>query len=149
MLTALCWLALIGTPLAFIDIAVRRLPDQLTLAALAGTVPLLFAAALVAGQPQRIARAAIASIGMVFGYLFLAIVANMGLGDAKLAPALGAALGYFGLAPVLAGAAAGFILGGLHAAAMLATRRATRKSELPHGPAMLLGALAAILLITP
>jgi leader peptidase (prepilin peptidase)/N-methyltransferase len=145
VLAALCWLALIGTPLAFIDIAVHRLPDRLTLAAIAGTAPLLVIAAFVVGQPHRIASAAVAGIGMAIGYLVLAVVANMGLGDAKLAFPLGAAMGYFGLATVLVGAAAGFLLGGVQAATLLVLRKANRKSALPHGPVMLLGALAAIL----
>src|SRR5712691_8704481 len=40
-LAALAWLALLAVPLAFIDAAVRRLPDPLTAAACAGALALL------------------------------------------------------------------------------------------------------------
>jgi leader peptidase (prepilin peptidase) / N-methyltransferase len=45
------------------------------------------------------------------------------------------------------GAAAGFLLAGLFAAVALALGRVSRKSSIPHGPFMLLGALATILLV--
>jgi leader peptidase (prepilin peptidase)/N-methyltransferase len=45
VLAAACWLALCSVPLAFIDAAVRRLPDVLTGSAFGGTALLLLAAA--------------------------------------------------------------------------------------------------------
>lgn len=50
-LAALAWLALFAVPLAFIDVAVRRLPDALTAAAGVGTLALLAVAALTGRQP--------------------------------------------------------------------------------------------------
>ena len=56
-LAALAWLALIAVPLAFIGLAVQRLPDLLTVSAFAGTLVLL-------GAPRGRARAARASCAM-------------------------------------------------------------------------------------
>ena len=39
----------------------------------------------------------------------------------------------------------GFVIGALSGLGLMAARRATRKSALPFGPAMLLGALVAVL----
>lgn len=58
-LAALAWLVLLAVPLAFIDVAVRRLPDPLTVAAFAGTLGLLTVAAFTArAGPARTGTAA-------------------------------------------------------------------------------------------
>jgi leader peptidase (prepilin peptidase)/N-methyltransferase len=87
--------------------------------------------------------------GMAAFYVLLIVIypAGMGWGDAKLALSLGAALGWFGWVATVLGTAAGFLLAGVYSAVMLALGRVTRKSRIPHGPFMLLGALAVILLV--
>ena len=50
LLAAACWLALCAVPLAFIDAAVRRLPDVLTGPEFAGIAVLLVVAAAVGGH---------------------------------------------------------------------------------------------------
>ena len=45
VLAAMCWLAACAIPLAYVDAAVRRLPDLLTVPAYAGTAVFLLAAA--------------------------------------------------------------------------------------------------------
>ena len=67
--------------------------------------------------------------------------------NVKLALSLGLALGWFGWLAVVYGAALGFVLSGLFAIAMLATRKLTRKDSIPHGPFMLLGTLSTIMLL--
>ncbi|MCD0485773.1 A24 family peptidase [Streptacidiphilus sp. ASG 303] len=142
----LCWAALLGVPLAFVDAAEHRLPDALTLPAFAGTAVLLVAAALGSGRPGVLPRCLLAALALGALYGATALVAPMGLGDAKLAPTLGALLGWYGWGAVLAGVFAGFLLAGLHGAVLLATRRARGADPLPFGPFMLAGALAAVLL---
>ena len=70
-LAALAWLALIAVPLAFIDIAVQRLPDLLTISAFAGTLVLLAAAEGAAHQPWPLVRAAIGAAALAGFYLAL------------------------------------------------------------------------------
>lgn len=83
-LAALGWLAIVAVPLTFIDIAVRRLPDQLTVTAYAGTVTLLAAAALSAGQPGRPAVIAGAFTGLLAAGIYgicLLVLRRAGLRD--------------------------------------------------------------------
>jgi leader peptidase (prepilin peptidase)/N-methyltransferase len=146
---ALWWVAGGGVALAFIDIAVHRLPDRLTLTGYAGALVLLGAAAVTSGRLGTFGLAVLYGLGMALCYLVLVLAypAGMGLGDVKLALALGLTLGWFGGAATLFGAAAGFLLAGCYAAALLALRRAGRKDTIAHGPFMLAGALAVIVLV--
>ncbi len=73
-LAALAWLALIAVPLAFIDIAVQRLPDLLTISAFAGTLVLLAGAEGAAHQPWLLIRAVIGAAALSGFYLALWLV---------------------------------------------------------------------------
>jgi leader peptidase (prepilin peptidase) / N-methyltransferase len=145
-LAALAWLALIAVPLAFTDIAVHRLPDLLTATAFAGTLALLAAAALTAHQPGHLARAAIGAAALACFYLVLCLIrpGEMGLGDAKLAASIGLALGWISWQALLSGTFAGFALAAVYGGVLLAAHQATRTSQLPLGPFMLVGALVVI-----
>jgi leader peptidase (prepilin peptidase)/N-methyltransferase len=134
------WLASCGIALALIDLAVQRLPDMLTVPACAGTLLLLTAAAL-AGEPGSLGRAAAAAAAVTAVFLVLAFVAGMGLGDVKLAPAIGALLGWNSWMSLWWGTVAGFLLGAVCAVVLLAAGR-DRRSQLAFGPFMVIGALA-------
>jgi leader peptidase (prepilin peptidase)/N-methyltransferase len=84
-------------------------------------------------------------------YLVLLLVypAGMGFGDVKLAGVLGMYLGWAGWGALLVGGFAAFVLGGLFSIGLLLTRRATRKSGVPFGPWMLLGAAAGLVVGEP
>jgi leader peptidase (prepilin peptidase) / N-methyltransferase len=145
-LAALAWLALIAVPLAFIDLAVHRLPDPLTATAFTGTLALLTTAALTAHQPGHLARAVIGAAALACFYLILCLIrpGEMGLGDAKLAASIGLALGWTSWQALIVGTFAGFALAAVYGGVLLFVHRATRTSQLPLGPFILLGALAAI-----
>jgi leader peptidase (prepilin peptidase)/N-methyltransferase len=147
ILAAACWLTVCAVPLAFTDAAVRRLPDRLTGAAYAGTLLLLLASAVVSGPWSAVARAFLGGLALAGFYFLLVIISpsGMGLGDVKLAFSLGALLAWFSWPTLLAGGLAGFLLAGLYGIALLVTRRATRKHQLPFGPFMIAGALAVLL----
>src|SRR6266704_2229495 len=142
VLAAACWLAACAVPLAFIDAAVRRLPDPLTGAAYAGTAALLLLAAAVSGPWSALLRAALGGLALAGFYLLLMVISpsGMSLGDVKLAPSLGTLLAWFSWRLLLAGGFAGFLLGGVFAAALLVSRRAGRKQPIPFGPFMIAGA---------
>lgn len=144
------WLLLVpvGLLLGRVDLRVFRLPDVLTLPALGGTAALLGLAALLPGHQGSWVRALLAGavIGVVYLVLFLINPAGMGFGDVKLAPTLGLALGWYGWATVFTGTFAGFALGAVVGLVLIVTRRATRKTPIPFGPFMLLGAFAGLLL---
>ncbi|HEY2553370.1 MAG TPA: A24 family peptidase [Streptosporangiaceae bacterium] len=147
VLAAACWLALCAIPLAFIDAAVRRLPDLLTGPAWAGTVLLLVLAAAVAGQWGSLIRALLGGIALAGFYLVLLIISpsGMGLGDVKAAAAIGTLLAWAGWSQLLTGAFAGFLLAALYGITLLIARRATRKQQIPFGPFLLAGAFLVIL----
>ncbi|MEV1287629.1 A24 family peptidase [Micromonospora sp. NPDC049679] len=148
-LAAYGWFAAFGVILVFVDVAVHRLPDRLTLPAFVGTALLLIVAGLIGGRPAAAGRAVLIGLAVAAFYLLLVLIhpAGMGLGDVKLALATGTVLGWHGGVVAALGTAAGFLLSGLLAAALLLLGRATRRTELPHGPFMLLGVLAALALV--
>ena len=160
VLAAACWLAVCAVPLVFTDLAVSRLPDPLTAAAYAGiAVVLLLAAAFTApGAPEAdghggswggLARAVLGGLALAGFYLLLMIISpsGMSLGDVKLAASLGTLLAWFGWRVLIAGGAAGFLLGGLGGVVLLASRRADRKQLIPFGPFMIAGTFLAVLTV--
>lgn len=150
LLPAFWYLAAVAVPLAFIDARQRRLPDALTLPSYPVALLLLgLAAPAVPGGPARLvhALAGMAAAIAFFGLLLVVSPAGIGLGDVKLAGVLGIYLGWLGLAPFVAGIVAGWLLAGIAAAGLLVSGRATRRSEIPLGPFLIAGSLAAILAI--
>jgi len=147
VLAAACWLALCAVPLAFIDAAVRRLPDLLTAAAYIGTAALLLLAAAISGDWHTLAQAMLGGLALAGFYLALALIspAGMGLGDVKAAASLGTLLAWFGWRTLFAGAVAGFLLAAVYGTALLLSGRATRKQHIPFGPFMIVGAFAVML----
>ncbi|HEX7163632.1 MAG TPA: A24 family peptidase [Trebonia sp.] len=145
-LAGLAWLVLFAVPLMFIDIAVHRLPDTLTVAAFAGTLGFLAVAALADGHPGRLVRAGIAAVALCGFYLALFLVrpSGMGLGDVKLAAGVGVALGWLGWQALVVGTFLAFALAAVYGSALLLLHRATRTSQLPLGPFIVLATLAVI-----
>lgn len=126
-----------------IDLAVFRLPD-----AIVGPLyPVLFAGLVVSAwltnDWRALGRAAAAAVALLAFYFVLALInpSGLGLGDVKLSGPLGALLGWFGWAAVLAGTLAAFALNAVVALVLLASRRVTAKSGIAFGPAMILGAV--------
>ncbi|MEV8633580.1 A24 family peptidase [Streptosporangium sp. NPDC051023] len=146
-LLAYGWLAVVAVGLVFVDVAVHRLPDRLTLAACLGTAAPLTVTALLEGRPGDLLRALFCGLALAAFYLLLFVInpSGMGLGDVKLAVSLGIALGWLGWNALVTGAFLGFLAGGLYGGALLVARRARRGSEIPFGPFMIAGAFAVIL----
>jgi leader peptidase (prepilin peptidase)/N-methyltransferase len=147
-LAALAWLVLLAVPLAFIDVAVHRLPDPLTAAAGVGTLSLLAVAALTAHQPGHLGRAAIGAATLASFYLALSLIrpGGMGLGDAKLAASAGTVLAWISWQAVLTGTFIAFALAAVYGGVLLVRHQATRGTHLPLGPFILIGTFAAIAL---
>ncbi|GAA3206794.1 prepilin peptidase [Nonomuraea roseoviolacea] len=135
------YLALAGTTLAVIDWRTSRLPDAVTLP----SYPLLALSLIPTGELPRALLGA-AALTAVYGALWLVRPAAMGFGDVKLAGLVGMAAAARGWEAWVVAAVAGQLLAALYALALLLTRRASRDTEFPLGPFMLLGALAAVCL---
>jgi prepilin signal peptidase PulO-like enzyme (type II secretory pathway) len=147
-LPAYLYLAVVGSLLAFVDVAVKRLPDPYTLPSYLIGPALLGVAALVGGRPVRLGHALIglAVLWALYAVQHLVAPGAIGWGDVKLSGVLGLYLGWLGAPAWWLGVLGGFVLGGLYAAGLLLTGRGSRKTEIPFGPFMLAGALAGILL---
>lgn len=148
VLPALLVLAVAAVLLAVIDLQHRLLPDRVVLPATLLVALLLTGAAAAGGDWSPLARALLGAVVLFAAFLALALLApgQLGMGDVKLAALLGLALGWFGWPAVLLGALAAFVVQALAAVVLLAARRVTLRSDLPFGPAMLLGAAVAVAL---
>jgi len=147
-LPAYLYFAAISIPLAIIDLRTHRLPNRLTLPAYPILAGLLLLPAVAGGLWEDLGRAILAGAALLvfFGIFHVINPAGMGLGDVKLSGTMGALLGWGSWTTLMAGTLAGFILGAVVGLTLMALKRANRKTALPFGPFMLIGAWAAILL---
>lgn len=151
VLPAALFLAAISIALAAIDLDTRRLPNAIVLPAYPVLAVLLVLASALHGDWWALARAGIGGVALWVLY-FLVMVAKpggMGFGDVKLAGLLGGVLGWFGWGSLVVGAFAAFLVGGLFSVVLMLAGRAGRKSAIPFGPWMLLGAWIGIFVGEP
>ena len=140
-------LAFVCVVLAVIDASTRRLPNRITYPAFPLVLALLLVASVGLGDLGRLGRGLLAAVAVGAFFLALTLISprGMGLGDVKLAPTLGLALGWLSWGAVAVGVFAGFVLGGLAGLAAIAVLGLTRKSLLPFGPWLVTGALLGVL----
>lgn len=145
-LPAYLYLAAIGIALAVIDLQTHRLPNAIVLPSIPVVAFLLAGASWGAGDWDALVRAGIGGAGLFVLYfaMLLAYPAGMGFGDVKLAPVLGMALAWLGWGELAVGAFGAFLLGGVFSIVLLASGRVTRKSGIPFGPWMILGAALGV-----
>jgi leader peptidase (prepilin peptidase)/N-methyltransferase len=135
-LAMICFLV----PLTLVDLETRLLPNKLTLAA-ALTAVVLGLLVDAPGEPGRLLAGVVA--GGFFLVVALAYPRGMGLGDVKLAGVLGLFLGREVAAALLVALVAGVVVG-----VVIMRRKGVaegRKTAVPFGPFLALGAVAALL----
>ena len=151
MALAPAWIALglIAAPIVRTDLARHRIPDVLNVAAVSAGALLL----LVPLDGAAYGRAWLAALAVTAAMLALALIgpSGLGMGDVKLAPALGLYLGYLGWNAVLVGIIAGFVFGALAALVVLVRDAVARKplggalrTALPFGLFLLAGTLVGL-----
>jgi leader peptidase (prepilin peptidase)/N-methyltransferase len=140
-------LAFFCLTLAVIDASTRLLPNRITYPAFPTVLGLLLVASVGLGDLGRLGRGLLAALAVGAFFLALALISprGMGLGDVKLAPTLGLALGWLSWGAVAFGIFAGFLLGGVAGLAAIGLLGLTRKSLLPFGPWLVTGALLGVL----
>ena len=146
VIVAFLYFAAISIVLTLIDLDTHRLPNVIVLPSYLVAGILFTIAAALTGEWASLLRA---GIGMAALYLFywvlrLARPSGMGGGDVKLAGVIGIYLGWIGWGALAVGAFAAFLFGGVYGIALMLARRAGRKTAIPFGPWMILGAWAGI-----
>lgn len=150
ILPLVLWAAAAGVALFLIDLDTMRLPDKVSAnvwgVAAVGTVVAGFSAP--DGQWGTVlVRTGLSALvwGVVFFVPWFATAGRgMGFGDVKLAPALGAILGWLGWGASLVGLMSGFVFGAVIGVALIVFGKAGRKSRVPYGPFLLTGALVGL-----
>jgi leader peptidase (prepilin peptidase) / N-methyltransferase len=143
---------LVAAPLAVlmtvVDWRVRRLPDELTLPLAVIVAGVLGLVGGLTGETGAWRRALLGGLLLAACYLLLYVVnpSGIGLGDVKLAAGLGVALGWYGWRTLVTGGAAGVLLGALYGAGLLLVRPGARKTAMPLGPFMIIGAFGGLLM---
>ena len=129
-----------------IDYATHRLPRGVTFRAAIVGGPLLFLAAINIDDNGRILVMFASFIITLALFLLLAAFSKGGIGggDVRLAPVLAMFLGWLGASHVYIGLGTGFIIGGVAAAGMLVTRRASASTRIAFGPFLCIGAVIAL-----
>ncbi|GAA5204599.1 prepilin peptidase [Microbacterium jejuense] len=146
VIVAFLYFVAISIVLTLIDLDTHRLPNSIVLPSYLVAGILFVIAAWLLGDWGALLRAA---IGMAAMYLFyfvlrLARPGGMGGGDVKLAGVIGIYLGWIGWGALAVGAFAAFVYGGVFGIALMLLRRAGRKTAIPFGPWMILGAWTGV-----
>ena len=137
---AMGYLAAVTPALVQRDITEHRLPNRLVLP---GYAAALFGLAGVWLVDGRFPVLAIVSGAAYFAFLLvLNVMGGMGMGDVKLAGAIGLAAGLVGLMPAIVSPVLAFVAGGVVSVVALAAGR--RAARIPFGPFMLLGFWVAV-----
>ena len=144
---ALVW-AVVGSLLITIDIREHRLPNRIVFPMYPIVLLGLCLAGLLSGHWPAVSSLAGALLWLtVIGAVWLVSSGRaMGFGDVKLAPLLGATLGWINWDAAVLGLMVCWLLGGVWALLMLATRRVGMRSSIAFGPFMLLGLGSGLLL---
>lgn len=148
-LVAVVLLSLPLLALAAVDVDVHRLPDALTLPLYPAAGGSLAVSALVDGQPEALRWSVTGGLGGLALFLVLALTAppgGLGLGDVKLVGILGLIVGPCGPAALLLAVWAGFAIAGLVGVVAL-TRGAAASTSIAFGPALIIGAAAAVIVV--
>ncbi|GAA1681887.1 hypothetical protein GCM10009830_31270 [Glycomyces endophyticus] len=136
--TALALVAAAGIAAGWIDAYERRLPDVLILP----LYPVVGALVVAAGDPDRTLRAALLAAAAIGLFGLGCAAGQMGFGDVKLAGLLALVLAWSDWRTAAVALVATVVVGGGQAAAVIALGR----KDFPYGPAILVGAAAALAL---
>ena len=131
---------------SMIDYASHRLPRGVTFRAAIVGGPLLSLAAINHDDNGRILVMFASFVVTLVLFALLAAFSKGGIGggDVRLAPVLAMFLGWLGASHVYIGLGSGFFIGGVAAAGMIVTRRASASTRIAFGPFLCIGAVIAL-----
>lgn len=135
------YLAVFTIPLAIIDLRERRLPNKITLPAIA----LTFVGILLTGEWGRVGVALICAAVLFLLGTGLSFKGWLGMGDVKLLVPIGLTLGWFGWEVLAIGLGLAFFLAGGFVLVRMAMQKITATSTIALGPFLLAGFWAAVI----
>ena len=142
------WMAfvILGIALSAIDIQLHRLPDALNGALFSSGLALLTWDAVLNHRLGHLRSAIFAAIllSAFFWLVNLLSKGGMGMGDVKLAASIGLYAGYISALSVYVAIMASFALGSVVGIVIIILQKGTRKTAVPFGPFMIVGALISI-----
>ena len=141
---AVLGLALVA--LSAVDLERFIIPNRIVYPAAAVVAPLLIVSSAVDGRWGSLWRAALAGAVAFAAFLVIHLVVphGMGFGDVRLAALIGGATGWLGLGHAFVAFFAAFVLGAVVGVGVMAAGRGGRKTRIPFGPFMALGAVVAV-----
>lgn len=141
-----CVLAAALVALTVVDLHTRRLPREITYAAIVIGTPLLALAAYVVDEPRRIWMSLLGAAvsTAVMALLYRLSRGGLGDGDVRLSPLLGLYLGWLNPGLAVVGLFLGFVVGAVVGVGMMVLGRAGRRTAIPFGPSLAVGAVAAL-----
>lgn len=133
-------------PLAIEDGLTCRMLRDRVYALYPGTAALLIAMTAIKPTEVSMLGAAAAAVTVWLVFLALASLGNLGFGDVRLAPVLGAHLGALGATTAITGIIAAFFLGAALAGVLKAIQQLPSDRRVPFCPSLLCGSVVAIVL---
>ena len=129
------------------DIRVGLLPRKIVYPTLGLMTVALVAASSVSGDWRSLLDAAIGGVAgfLVFFIIWFISPRAMGFGDVRLAGLIGAGLGYLGFRQLYLGFLVSFVAGVVIGLGKMAVQGTGRKTALPFGPALAVGAVIGVL----
>jgi leader peptidase (prepilin peptidase)/N-methyltransferase len=129
-----------------VDLEHLIIPNRIVYPAALVVGPLLVVSSAVDGRFGSLWRAGlVAALAFVaFLAVHLAVPHGMGFGDVRLAALIGGATGWLGLGHAFVAFFAAFVLGAALGLVVMAVRRSGRKTRIPFGPFMAVGAVVSV-----
>jgi leader peptidase (prepilin peptidase) / N-methyltransferase len=134
--------------LSLIDLETKLLPNAIVYPSVVAGIPLLaLAAALGPGGSDDFVRGLLGMVAGAGAFFVIALIspAGMGMGDVKLAGLIGLFLGYLGWGRLAGAFFLAFLAGAVVGVGLMIAGKAGRKTAIPFGPFMALGAILAVL----
>ncbi len=151
ILGAYLFFAAVLVALSGIDIDTRKIPNAVLYPSWAVSILLISVGAALDGDLSRMVWAA---VGAALGFAVLFVIwfvapGGMGYGDVRLAGYIGLHLGFLSLGHVAVGLFLGFLAGALGGAAVLLVTGRHRRTKIPFGPFLAMGAITAVIVGQP
>lgn len=133
--------------LSLIDLEHKILPNKIVYPSVLIGLPLLAITAALGPGLDPWLRALLGGLAGAGGFLVVALIspAGMGMGDVKLAGLIGMFLGYLGWGRLVIAFFAAFAIGAVAGIVLMIAGKAGRKTAIPFGPFLALGAVISAL----